>query len=64
MSGLGFSFATLVAEEQPAWLLTYIFYKNADHPWVYVELPIDGRDPGGAVDQRINPWSVGRLART
>ena len=42
MSGLGFSFATLVAEEQPAWLLTYIFYKNADHPWVYVEFPIDG----------------------
>jgi formate hydrogenlyase subunit 5 len=43
MSGLAFTFATLVAEEQPASLLTYVFYKNASNPWVYVELPIDGR---------------------
>jgi formate hydrogenlyase subunit 5 len=41
MGELGFSFATLVVEEKPVWSLTYVFYKNADSPWTYVELRLD-----------------------
>lgn len=42
---LDYAFATLVAEElSETRLLTYVFYKNADSPWVYVELRVDGRD--------------------
>jgi Ni,Fe-hydrogenase III large subunit/Ni,Fe-hydrogenase III component G len=42
---LGFAFATLIVEEKPAagWLLVYVFYKDADSPWVYVELQLDAR---------------------
>lgn len=39
---LGFAFATLVAEERPAWLLTYVFYKDGSAPWVHVALHPDG----------------------
>ncbi|MGC2051223.1 MAG: NADH-quinone oxidoreductase subunit C [Methylovirgula sp.] len=44
---MGYAFATLVVEEQikPGWLLTYVFYKDADAPWVYVEVPLDARVP-------------------
>jgi formate hydrogenlyase subunit 5 len=37
---LGFAFATLIVEEEPGagWLLIYVFYKDADSPWIYVEL--------------------------
>lgn len=36
---LGFSFATLVVEEQAeGWLLRYVFYKDASAPWVHVAL--------------------------
>lgn len=40
MRDLGFAFATLIVEQGPdrGWLLTYVFYKNAGSPWVYVEL--------------------------
>ena len=38
---LQFTFATLVAEEEPAWSLTYVFYKDSAAPWVYVELKLD-----------------------
>jgi formate hydrogenlyase subunit 5 len=48
MSGLGFSFATLVAEEQPARVLTYVFFKDATVPWVHVEVALDG-------DSRVVP---------
>jgi len=41
MRDLDFSFATLVVEEQPAWSLTYVFYKDPQSPWVYVELRLD-----------------------
>jgi formate hydrogenlyase subunit 5 len=43
MRDLGFAFATLIVEELPAtgWLLTYVFYKDADAPWIYVELHLD-----------------------
>ncbi len=40
MGELGFAFATLVVDEQPAWSLTYIFYRNGDAPWVYLELAV------------------------
>jgi formate hydrogenlyase subunit 5 len=43
MGELGFSLATLVVEEQPTWLLTYIFYRDAQFPWVYVELRVDAQ---------------------
>lgn len=42
MGELALAFATLIVEEQPAWLLTYVFYKNAHLPWVHVELRLDG----------------------
>jgi formate hydrogenlyase subunit 5 len=44
---IDYAFATLVAEESagPAWLLTYVLYKDADSPWVHVELPLDGHAP-------------------
>jgi formate hydrogenlyase subunit 5 len=41
MGELGFAFATLIVEERPAWLLTYVFCKDAELPWVHVELGID-----------------------
>jgi formate hydrogenlyase subunit 5 len=41
MGELEFTFATLVVEEKPAWSLTYVFYKDAGSPWVYVELRLD-----------------------
>jgi formate hydrogenlyase subunit 5 len=41
MRELQFSFATLVVEEEPAWSLTYVFYKDFESPWVYVELRLD-----------------------
>ena len=41
MRELRFAFATLVVEEQPVWSLTYVFYKDAESPWVYVELRLD-----------------------
>jgi formate hydrogenlyase subunit 5 len=44
MRDLGLSFATLIAEMQPAWSLTYIFYKDSQAPWVYLHLGL----PGGA----------------
>jgi formate hydrogenlyase subunit 5 len=42
MSDLGFSFATLVAEEQPARVLTYILFRDATVPWAHVEVALDG----------------------
>jgi formate hydrogenlyase subunit 5 len=41
MRELQFTFATLVVEEQPAWSLTYVFYKDSNSLWVYVELRLD-----------------------
>jgi formate hydrogenlyase subunit 5 len=43
---LDYAFATLVAEDltETDRLLTYVFYKDADSPWVYVELRVDARD--------------------
>jgi formate hydrogenlyase subunit 5 len=43
MSDLGFAFATLVIDEVAAagLSLVYVFYKDADSPWVYVELQLD-----------------------
>ncbi len=39
---LGFVFATLIVEERLAgWSLSYIFYKDADTPWVYVDVELD-----------------------
>ncbi len=40
---MGYAFATLIVEEEskPGWLLTYVFYKDAAAPWVYVELHLD-----------------------
>ena len=40
---LGFAFATLIVEEGPGagWSLIYVFYKDADSPWVYVEFKLD-----------------------
>jgi formate hydrogenlyase subunit 5 len=36
---LGFAFATLIVEEKAdTWSLLYIFYKDGESPWVYVEL--------------------------
>jgi formate hydrogenlyase subunit 5 len=36
---LGFSFATLIVEEEPesTWTLKYLFYKNAGWPWASIE---------------------------
>jgi formate hydrogenlyase subunit 5 len=58
MSGLGFGFATLVAEEQTAWVLTYIFYKNADVPWVYIEVSLDGRRSVPSISGLTNGPSI------
>ena len=40
----GYVFATLIVEEEirPAWLLTYVFYKDPQSPWVHLELRPDG----------------------
>src|SRR6266702_1324703 len=40
---LGFAFATLIVEGDPdaGWSLVYVFYKDADSPWVYVLLQLD-----------------------
>jgi formate hydrogenlyase subunit 5 len=43
MSSLGFSFATLVAEERPARALTYVLFKDASLPWVHVEVALGAR---------------------
>ncbi len=42
---LVFAFATLIVEEGPGtgWSLVYVFYKDADSPWVHVELQLDAR---------------------
>jgi formate hydrogenlyase subunit 5 len=42
---LGFAFATLIVEEESSggWSLLYVFYKNADSPWVYIELRLDSQ---------------------
>jgi len=39
----GYAFATLIVEEstKPAWLLTYVFYRDAASPWVHLELNVD-----------------------
>jgi formate hydrogenlyase subunit 5 len=42
MSDLGFSFATLVAEERPALVLTYVLFRDVTLPWVHVEVALDG----------------------
>ena len=41
----GFSLATLIVEDGSAsgWLLTYIFYKDTDAPWIHVELVVDAQ---------------------
>jgi formate hydrogenlyase subunit 5 len=43
---LEYAFATLVVEDSSETdrLLTYVFYKDVDSPWVYVELRVDPRD--------------------
>jgi len=39
---LGFVFATLIVDERSGGLsLSYIFYKDADTPWVYVDVALD-----------------------
>ena len=39
---LGFVFATLIVDERlGGWSLSYIFYKDADTPWVYVDVALD-----------------------
>jgi Ni,Fe-hydrogenase III large subunit/Ni,Fe-hydrogenase III component G len=40
---LGFAFGTLIVEETPAgvWSLIYVFYREADPPWVHVALQLD-----------------------
>jgi formate hydrogenlyase subunit 5 len=50
MGDLEFAFATLVVEETPGEgsSLAYIFYKDSDSPWVYVEFQLD-------VDARMVP---------
>ena len=42
---IGYVFATLVVEEVPGagWSLAYVFYRDADWPWVYVELQLEAR---------------------
>jgi formate hydrogenlyase subunit 5 len=42
---MAYAFATLIVEESSRsdLLLTYVFYKNATAPWVYVELRIDAQ---------------------
>ena len=42
---LDFAFATLIVEEvaRAGWSLVYVFYKDADSPWVYVVLQLDAR---------------------
>ena len=37
----GFAIATLVVEEGAAWSLSYVFYKDPDAPWVYVDLQLE-----------------------
>jgi formate hydrogenlyase subunit 5 len=51
---LGYAFATLVVEElaEPVWLLTYVYYKGADPPWVYIELRVN--TPVGAVPSIVS----------
>ena len=41
MRELHFTFATLVVEEELAWSLVYVFYKEPESPWVYVDLKLD-----------------------
>ena len=39
---LGFVFATLIVEEGPSGRsLSYIFYRDVDAPWVYVDVALD-----------------------
>jgi len=39
---LGFAFATLIVEEaQGGWSLSYVFYKDAEAPWVCVDVALD-----------------------
>ena len=39
---LGFAFATLIVDKSPGgWSLSYVFYKDADTPWVYVDVALD-----------------------
>jgi formate hydrogenlyase subunit 5 len=42
---LDYAFATLIVEEssKAAWVLTYVFYKADDAPWVCLELRVDAR---------------------
>jgi formate hydrogenlyase subunit 5 len=42
---LSYAFATLVVEESPAgdWSLTYIFYKDVEAAWIYVEVQIGAK---------------------
>jgi formate hydrogenlyase subunit 5 len=42
---LGYAFATLIVEEPPrgGWSLFYVFYRDADPTWAYVELRLDAR---------------------
>jgi formate hydrogenlyase subunit 5 len=44
---LGYSFATLVAEERQGagWSLLYVFYRDGESPWVHIELQLDVSDP-------------------
>jgi formate hydrogenlyase subunit 5 len=50
-SELGFGFATLVVEDTtdesggPVWSLLYIFFRDADAPWVQIELSSGDRNP-------------------
>ena len=41
---LGFVFATLIVQEEKAgdWLLLYVFYKETNAPWIYVEVRLSG----------------------
>lgn len=44
---IDYVFATLVVEEVPGagWSLAYVFYRDADWPWVYVELHLEAQAP-------------------
>lgn len=44
---LAFVFATLVVEEQQSasWSLTYVYYKDRESPWLWIELGVDASEP-------------------
>ena len=61
---LGFVFATLIVDERPGGLsLSYIFYKDADTPWVYVDVALDANATAAPSISGLVAWTFFRLAR-